>query len=78
MIIDNFYIFSTGIGPPKADPPLIVDSNAVLPGPLAPQSFEAIARRHSQVIESSGDFQLPQFAPRDRGDIHKTSDAKTF
>src|SRR5437667_3381769 len=31
--------------PTEADPPSVVDPNAVLPGAAAPQSFEAVCRR---------------------------------
>jgi len=30
--------------PPKADAPLVVDPNAVLPGPVASEAFEPIRR----------------------------------
>lgn len=77
MIIDNFHIFGAGIGPPKTDPPLIIDADAVLARTLAAQRLKAIARRHSQIIESGRDFQWSQFAPRHSCDIDETSDANT-
>ena len=78
MIIDNFHIIGACIGPPKAEAPLIVDTNAVLAGTPTRQGLKTIARRHSQIIQSGGDFKLPQFSPRRGGDIHETSDADTF
>ena len=37
--------------PNKANSILIVDPNAVLPGPIATQRFESIARRHAKLVE---------------------------
>jgi len=42
-------VLGIAILPPKADPPLFIDTNAVLPGPVATQRLEPIVRRHAQV-----------------------------
>lgn len=41
MVIDDLNIFGTGFGPAEADPGLIIDPDAVLAGPIAPQLLEA-------------------------------------
>jgi hypothetical protein len=40
-----------GISPPETDPPLIVDSNAVLTFPVSCQFFQPIAGRNSQILD---------------------------
>jgi hypothetical protein len=37
--------------------------SAVLAGTVALEHFEAVAGRHPQVIQSTGDFNLSQLAP---------------
>jgi hypothetical protein len=39
------------VSPLKADPPLIVDANTVLAGTVATQPFQAIGRRHAQILQ---------------------------
>ncbi len=63
MVIDNLDLERVRSLPSKADPPLLVDSNAVLPGAIAFQRFQAIARRHAQVIEAPGLIQQQELAP---------------
>ena len=75
MIIDDLYVFSTSIRPPKTNPPLLVDTNTVLARSFAFQGLEGISRRYSQIIESRGDFELPQLSPCDRSDIYEPLDA---
>jgi len=42
----------TCLGPPEADPVLLVDANAVLPFPIPFQGFQVITGRDSQVRQS--------------------------
>ena len=65
MVVHNFDFVSVSIAPHKADPPLIVNPNAVLPFPLPVQGFQAIASRRSQIGEIRGDMYLVKFPPRD-------------
>ena len=71
MIVDDLDVRRAGGGPTKADTVLIVDADAVLTGAIPPQGLEAIPRRHAQVIESPGDLQLAQLAPRHGGDVRE-------
>ena len=43
MIVNDFHVVRTVITPLEADPPLLVDSNAVLPLPVTTQGLETIA-----------------------------------
>src|SRR5262245_2007440 len=37
--------------PSEADPPLIVDADAMLPGSIANESLESISRRYSKILQ---------------------------
>jgi hypothetical protein len=50
--------------PPEADAPLVVDSDAVLPGAVSDEPLEAVAGWHAQVREVHGRVQLAQLAER--------------
>jgi hypothetical protein len=65
MVVHNFDIFGAGGGPSEADSELVIDSYAVLPGPVSAKQFQAVSRRHAKVAEPHGDLQLSKLAPRD-------------
>jgi hypothetical protein len=50
MVIHDLDIYWPGLRPGEANPPLVVDADAVLPGAVAPQQFQAVARRGSEVV----------------------------
>jgi len=64
MIIHDFNIGHIASFPSEADSPLIVDTNAVLPLPVAFQRFKLIAGRLSEILKGSGTIQIEEFAPR--------------
>src|SRR5438876_1089921 len=51
MIVDDFDLPRAVVSPPKADSPLIVDSNAVLPTPITAEFLQPVTRRHTQVVQ---------------------------
>jgi hypothetical protein len=53
--------------PDEADPVLVVDTDAVLPFPIAGKSLKVIARERAEVVEALGGVQLRQLALRDPG-----------
>jgi hypothetical protein len=63
VVINEFDIFCARINPTKAEAPLIIDPNTVLAISFSLQRFEAIARRHAQVIQSRSDLKLPELSP---------------
>jgi len=75
VVIHDFYVFSACFRPAKADAPLIIDANAVLPAAPALQGFKAIARRHPQVIQAARDLELSELSPRHGSDICESPDA---
>jgi hypothetical protein len=54
MVIGDFHVVGILAAPHEADPPLIVDSNAVLAAPVAFQLLQTIRRWKSQVINDRG------------------------
>ena len=49
MIVHDLNFKSIGLNPAEADPPLVVDPNAVLPRPIAGKSFQPISGHRSQI-----------------------------
>jgi hypothetical protein len=52
MIIDNLNIVGTVFPPLKANPPLVIDPDAVLPLPIAYERFKPIAGQACQVAQA--------------------------
>jgi hypothetical protein len=54
VVIDNLDIRrpSRILRPFKTNPPLVVDADAVLSGPVAPQGFQPITRQAAQVAQT--------------------------
>ena len=51
MIIDKLGVPRLAYPPHEANPPSIIDADAVLSDSIAFQSFEAIAWRHAQILK---------------------------
>jgi len=64
MIVDYLNIFCPIGRPYEADAKLIVDADAVLPGTIAPERFESISRRDTQILQRVRNFKLPQLPTR--------------
>jgi hypothetical protein len=58
MIINDFDVFCESIQPMKADPPLIIDANAVLTGTAAFEHLKVIAGWNPQVLKTISDLEL--------------------
>ena len=74
-MIDDLDIRGTCWSPSEAHTPLIVDAHAHLALSTALQRLEPIARRHLQIIESTGNLQLSELASRDRLDRREPAHA---
>ena len=64
MIINNLNLVGVRSLPSEADPPLIIDPDAVLPRSSAFQRFQSVARWHGHVPNGCGGMQLEQFTSR--------------
>ena len=51
MIVDDLNVPLFTVAPHKTDPPLIVNANTALTLAVAVQSLQAIAGRHTQIVE---------------------------
>ena len=71
MIISDFDVFCESIRPAKADPPLIIDANAILTGTIAFEGLKVIAGWNVQILKAISDFELPEFSPGNLGNIDK-------
>jgi hypothetical protein len=68
MVVGELNIVRLPIAPDEANPPLIVDPDAVLPASVPTQRLEPIARHDAQLLEAMrriDDLKLP---PRPRDD----------
>jgi hypothetical protein len=63
MVIGNPDVVGVWLFPSKADTPLLIDADTVLPGPIALQGFEPIAGRRQQVSQSVSLIQVDKLAP---------------
>jgi len=66
MVVNDLDVFRPCGGPPEANSPLVVDADAVLPGTVTRQSFQAVARRRLEELQRFRSIQLRQLA---RGDL---------
>ena len=62
MIVDDFHVVGISVSPSEADAPLVVDTDAELPGAIALQRFQPVGRRGAQVRELDCGVQHIQLA----------------
>jgi hypothetical protein len=64
VVVDDFDIGRSFLGPSKADAPLIVDSNRVLSVTTPREHFKPIPRRGPQIVEIARNMQQIEFSLR--------------
>src|SRR5262245_8754500 len=64
VIVDDLHFVSVTRKATEADAPLVIDSNAVLTGPVALQRLKPIARRDAQEIQGGRGMDLQQLPVR--------------
>jgi hypothetical protein len=65
MVVDDFDIPWSLVTPDETGPPLAVDADAVLPGPVTLQYLQAIAGWRRQITQNLRIMQLPRLAMGD-------------
>jgi hypothetical protein len=68
MVVAELDVIPVAVGKPKADPPLIVDRDGMLPRSITFEGVQPIPWRHAQIRELRGNvdgFKLPQRSPSD-------------
>jgi hypothetical protein len=63
MVINNFHPIRVAVAPDEANPPLVIDANAVLADAAALQGFQPVARRRQQIAQCPRPVQVFQFSP---------------
>ena len=57
VIIGDFNIEGTALAPTEAEPPLVVDADAVLADTASPEGLQPVAGRNAQNVEIGGGIQ---------------------
>ena len=52
MVIDNFNVVRIAITPDEAQPPLVIDADAVLALPIALQCFQPVAGQGGEIFQA--------------------------
>jgi hypothetical protein len=52
MVVDDFDIRRSSLFPYKANSPLVIDANRMLPFAIGLQCFETIARRDTKILQN--------------------------
>ena len=54
MVIDDFDLVRVSVAPDEAQSPLVIDPDAVLPGPVTLQGFQTVTRWLPQILKDMG------------------------
>jgi hypothetical protein len=52
VVVGEFHVMSLAIAPHEADPPLVVDPDAVLTLPVTAERLQTVARHRTQLVET--------------------------
>jgi hypothetical protein len=64
VIVHDLDVVSIAVSPAEADPPLIVDPDAVLSSTVAAESFQSVPRWYSEILKVHSGIQHPELAQR--------------
>jgi hypothetical protein len=73
VVVDDLDIVSVGADEAEADPPLIVDANAVLPQTVASKFFETVRGRDLEVEKTGCGVEHQQLAKRHSLEVRRRS-----
>lgn len=63
MVIDDFNVTDVAFAPDKTNPPLIVNSDAVLAGPITFECLEPVAGRNAKILQPFGGMKIEELTP---------------
>jgi hypothetical protein len=69
MVVHDFDVIRIAIAPDEAEPPLVVDPDAVLSDPIAREGFQVVAWWLPEILEPDRRGQRPELATRHFGQI---------
>lgn len=75
MIVYDLHVGGVSVLPSEADSPLSIDTDAILTGAVAAQSFKPAAGRNAQIAEFLRAVEQKQFAPCDSREPTKPGNA---
>lgn len=79
MVVDDLNVVRVAVRPPKADPPLIVDPDAVLSSTIAAQLLEPIAWRRPQILKLNRRVDMAKLPEHHAPEVgREASDRLTF
>lgn len=73
VVVDDFHVFRSLVGPFEADSILLIDANTRLSFSIPSQSLEAVAWRYPQILEGMRLIELIQLASRYRPQLDGTA-----
>jgi len=73
MLVHDLYVVGVSFAPPKADSPLVVDPDAMLPCAFPREFLEAIARRYTQIIQLLCGVKYRQLSPSHTMQVRRES-----
>jgi hypothetical protein len=65
VVVDDLDIVRVPRSPAKTDPPLVIDSDAVLPLPTSLELLKPVSRRDSQIFDDGGRIEHPELSKTD-------------
>jgi hypothetical protein len=78
MIVDDLHFVCFSVDPAKYDSPLVVNPNGMKTFEVAPQLFQSICRRHTQVFKPSSDVNGDKLSLCPIGESMKGTDEFVF
>jgi len=61
VVIDDLNVVGISPAPAETDPPLLVDSDTVLPISVTPELLNSVARRDPKIVEDRGCIEHPEY-----------------
>jgi hypothetical protein len=65
VVINDFDLVGITMPPDEANPPFVIDANAMLPVAVAFQCFQPVSRRHLEILQRSRAMKVDQLPSRD-------------
>jgi len=62
VVVHDLDVVRIAAVPSEADPPLVVDPDAVLACAIAAQPFQAVSRRHAKIVQPRRGIQHPELS----------------
>ena len=73
-VVDDLDIKCIASMPAETEPPLVIDTNAMLSPAIALERFHPIPRGASQISETDGTVEIQELAPRNSFNLTKSLD----